>query len=133
MTDTRTEPMPPHWRQRDGQWMICLLADDAEPGREVEVVKKDGSIELVTLADVHAAERNYDGDLVCYASVVPRTSTPRQRGLLHHLAERVAEAGDAGMAADLDAAADDELLPMARASELISTARAVLGDDEAAA
>jgi len=128
---TTTEPLAPHWRQHDGQWMICLLADEAEPGCEIEVLKKDGTVQLVTLAEVGPAERNFDGDMVVYATVVPRTSSPRQRGLLRHLAGRVAEAGDAGMATDLDAAADDELLPMDKASELISTAKSVLGDEVA--
>lgn len=128
--ETSTEDFVPHWRQRDGSWYVCVLADEAEPGAEIEVLKKDGTVQLVTLAEVGEAGRDYDGNLVCLCTVVPRTSTPKQRGLLHYLAKQLSEV-DADLAANVASAADNELLPMSEAHELITGARAVLGDDAA--
>ncbi len=131
MTDTTevAEPFAPHWRQRDGQWMVVVLADEAEPGAEIEVVKRDGTIEVVTLDQVGPAERNFGGDLVAFATVVaqPRAASPKQRGLLHVLARAAAEAADADLASRLAAAADDEATTMHDASELIDAAHEAVG------
>lgn len=125
--ETPTEPFEPHWRQRDGQWRIVVLADDALPGAEVEVMTKAGNVQVVTLAEIGPAERDFDGNLVCFCTPAPRLASPKQHALMRHLAERLAEA-DPGLASDIDNAADDELLPMSRASELIEVAKAVLGE-----
>ena len=126
--ETPAEDFTPHWRQRDGAWYVCVLADEAESGAEVEVLKKDGTVQVVTLQDVGEAGRDWNANLVCLCTVVPRTSTPKQRGLLHYLAKQLAEA-DPGLAEAVASAADNELLPMSEAHELITGAKAVLGDD----
>lgn len=131
MTNAAETPVgdfTPHWRQRDGAWYVCVLADEATAGAEVEVLKKDGATQLVTLAEVGEAGRDWDGHLVCLCTVVPRTSTPKQRGLLHYLAKQLSEV-DPGLAEAVASAADNELLPMSEAHELITGAKAVLGDD----
>ena len=131
MTDTTqaTEPFAPHWRQRDGQWMVCVLADEAEPGAEIEVQRKDGTTQVVTLDQVGPAERSFEGELICLCTVVaqPRTASPKQRGLLHVLARAAAEAGDADLAARLAGAADDDATSIAEASELIDAAHGAVG------
>lgn len=130
MTDTTevAEPFGPHWRQRDGQWMVVVLADGATPGAEIEVVKRDGTTQIVTLDQVGPAERSFDGELICHCTVVaqPRAASPKQRGLLHVLARAAAEAGDADLAARLAGAADDDATSMTDASELIDTAHEVV-------
>lgn len=121
------EPFEPRWRQRDGTWYVVVLADDSLPGAEVEVVKHDGTVQVVTIAEVGEVERDWEGNLVCFCTPAPRAASPKQHALMRHLAERLAEL-DPDLAADVDRAADDELLPMSRASELIELAKAVLGE-----
>ncbi len=121
------EPFEPHWRQKDGSWFVVVLEEDALVGAEVEVLKKDGTAQLVTIAEVGEVERDWEGNLVCFCTPAPRAASPKQHALMRHLAERLAEL-DPDLAADVDRAADDELLPMSRASELIELAKAVLGE-----
>lgn len=121
------ERFEPHWRQRDGTWYVVVLEEDAIPGADVEVVKHDGTVQLVTIAEVGEVERDWEGNLVCFCTPAPRASTPKQRGLMHHLAERLAEV-DPDLASDIDNAADDELLGMGSASELITAAKVALGE-----
>ena len=131
MTDTTevAKPFAPHWRQRDGQWLVVVLADEATPGAEIEVQRKDGTTQLVTLDEVGPAERDFDANLVCYATAVaqPRAASPKQRGLLHVLARAAAEARAADLATRLAAAADDDATTMTEASELIDAAHEDLG------
>ncbi len=123
-------PFEPRWRQRDGQWRIVVLADDALVGAEVEVMTKAGNVQLITIAAVGEAEVDYDGNLVCYCTPAPRAATPKQHALMRHLAERLGEV-DADLAADVGRAADDELLHMSKASELIELAKVTLGEGAA--
>ena len=125
--ETPTEPFAPRWRQRDGQWRIVVLADDALPGAEVEVLTKAGNVQVVTLAEIGPAERDFDGNLVCYCVPAPRLASPGQHGLMRHLAGRLAEV-DPEQAEALNEAADNELLDMGSASEKITAAKVALGE-----
>lgn len=128
--ETPTEPFEPRWRQRDGQWYVVVLEEDAVPGAEVEVVKHDGTVQLVTIASTGEAERDWDANLVCFCTPAPRLASPGQHGLMRHLAGRLAKV-DPEQAAALTEAADNQLLDMGSASELITAAKAALGDEVA--
>jgi hypothetical protein len=106
--------------------MVCVLADEATPGAEIEVVRRDGTTQIVTLDQVGPAERDFDANLVCYATVVaqPKLASPKQRGLLYVLARSTV---DADLTARLTAAADDDATTGAEASELIDEAHEVVG------
>jgi len=131
MTNTATaEPFEPHWRSRDGVWYVVVLEEDARPGADVEVITRTGAVQIVTIATVGEAEVDYEGNLVCFCAPAPRLASSGQHGLLRHLAGRLAEV-DPEQAEALTKAADNELLAMGSASEMITAAKVALGDDEA--
>ena len=122
-----TEPFVPRWRQRDGQWYVVVLEEDAVPGAEVEVVKHDGTVQLVTIASTGEAERDWDANLVCYCVPAPRLASPGQHGLMRHLAGRLSDV-DPEQAEALTEAADNQLLDMGSASKAITAAKVALGE-----
>ena len=123
-----TDTVYPHWRKHDGEWMVCGDAEQMVAGVEVTVVRKDGTTQTVTLAEVGPAERDYEGNMVCYATVVAtiRPATGKQLGLLAYLAGKLEEAGESDLSIDCEEAADDDATTMDRASELIAAGKSVL-------
>lgn len=124
-----TDTVYPHWRKHDGEWMVCGDAEQMVAGVEVTVVRKDGTTQTVTLAEVGPAERDYEGNMVCYATVVAtiRPATVKQLGLLAYLADKLEQAGQPDLAIDCEEAADSGTT-MDRAHELIDQAKAALGE-----
>lgn len=126
-----TDTVYPHWRKHDGEWMVCGDAEQMVAGEEVVVTKKDGSTQTVTLDEVGPAERDFEGRMVAYATVVAtiRPATAKQLGLLAYLAGKLEEAGEGELALDCEAATDEGgHTTMARAHELIDAAKAALGE-----
>lgn len=120
----------PQWRKRDGVWCVVGDPDELTPGSTIQVPRKSGEISIATIdAILTPAERNYDGDLVVWASVVdhPPGMTDRQEKMLNFLLSKAQSSGQQA-AADLivEFLGADRIGTVTEASEVIDEARTLL-------